>query len=110
MIFILKLVKIFNMNTIESRIINRCVGCGVDMGDSNPRQYCCKSYCPNEEYKEYDKKLKVDKWQCGECTITNNTEKCILCGITYKSIPKTDKIDYKIALGLSQTARANTKF
>lgn len=29
--------------------INRCVGCGVDMGERNPRQYCMKSYCPYEE-------------------------------------------------------------
>ena len=27
---------------------NRCVVCKVDMGDSNPRQYCCKTYCPQE--------------------------------------------------------------
>jgi hypothetical protein len=25
---------------------NLCVGCGVDMGACNPRQYCCKTYCP----------------------------------------------------------------
>lgn len=30
--------------------INRCVVCGVDMGDCNPRQYCCKTYCPMENY------------------------------------------------------------
>ena len=24
-----------------------CVGCGIDMGKHNPRQYCCKSYCEN---------------------------------------------------------------
>jgi hypothetical protein len=27
--------------------INRCMGCGVDLGDYNPRQYCCKTYCPD---------------------------------------------------------------
>lgn len=26
---------------------NRCVGCNADLGESNPRQYCCKTYCPN---------------------------------------------------------------
>ena len=31
--------------------INRCLGCGVDMGDTNPRQFCCKSYCPELEPK-----------------------------------------------------------
>lgn len=24
---------------------NYCIECGVDMGPSNPRQLCCKSYC-----------------------------------------------------------------
>jgi hypothetical protein len=26
---------------------NRCVECGVDMGEMNPRQLCCKVYCEN---------------------------------------------------------------
>jgi hypothetical protein len=25
--------------------VNRCVGCGVELGDCNPRQYCNKTYC-----------------------------------------------------------------
>lgn len=25
---------------------NRCLNCGVDMGDQNPRQLCRKTYCP----------------------------------------------------------------
>ena len=28
--------------------VNRCIGCGEDLGDSNPRQYCCKTHCPLE--------------------------------------------------------------
>ena len=28
--------------------VNRCLGCGVDMGECNPRQYCKKTYCPNK--------------------------------------------------------------
>jgi len=28
--------------------VNRCLGCGVDMGECNPRQYCQKTYCPNQ--------------------------------------------------------------
>ena len=28
---------------------NLCVNCCVDMGDDNPRQFCCKTHCPNEE-------------------------------------------------------------
>ena len=30
-------------------LANYCVGCGVNMGDCNPRQYCYKTYCPFEE-------------------------------------------------------------
>ena len=26
---------------------NYCVVCGIDIGDCNPRQLCCKTYCPN---------------------------------------------------------------
>ena len=29
---------------------NRCVGCNQDLGEDNPRQFCCKTYCP--EYSE----------------------------------------------------------
>jgi hypothetical protein len=25
--------------------INRCIICGIDMGECNPRQYCGKTYC-----------------------------------------------------------------
>jgi hypothetical protein len=28
---------------------NLCIGCGVDMGRDNPRQYCRKTYCPHEK-------------------------------------------------------------
>ena len=27
---------------------NLCIACKVDMGNCNPRQYCCKTYCPQE--------------------------------------------------------------
>jgi hypothetical protein len=27
--------------------VNRCTECGVDMGSSNPRQFCRKTYCEN---------------------------------------------------------------
>lgn len=27
---------------------NFCIGCGINMGDCNPRQYCYKIYCPVE--------------------------------------------------------------
>jgi hypothetical protein len=29
-------------------LANFCLGCGVNLGDCNPRQYCCKLYCPYE--------------------------------------------------------------
>ena len=32
-------------------IKNLCVNCGIDMGECNPRQYCGKWECPNEEGK-----------------------------------------------------------
>ena len=28
--------------------VNRCIICGVDMGYCNPRQLCCKTYCPEQ--------------------------------------------------------------
>jgi len=27
--------------------VNKCVACGVDIGEDNPRQYCMKTYCPD---------------------------------------------------------------
>jgi len=33
-------------------LANFCVGCGVNMGDCNPRQYCYKLYCPFEDLDE----------------------------------------------------------
>jgi len=27
---------------------NKCTICGVDLGECNPRQLCCKTYCPND--------------------------------------------------------------
>lgn len=29
---------------------NRCVGCNIDLGQFNSRQYCCKTYCPDEKF------------------------------------------------------------
>jgi hypothetical protein len=26
-----------------------CIGCNKDLGYNNPRQYCCKTFCPNEK-------------------------------------------------------------
>ena len=100
-------------------IQNKCVGCGIDMGYENPRQYCKKTFCPDEQSSSDDeyidrktwsnpRKIPVDKtkkWICGECTITNYTEKCILCDYTRG---KSNKIIKKISNGLALTARANT--
>lgn len=39
---------------------NRCLGCNEDLGDRNPRQYCCKTYCPELENRRREiKKSKV---------------------------------------------------
>jgi hypothetical protein len=35
-------------DTEEEPVINRCIVCGVDIGEDNPRQYCEKTYCPEE--------------------------------------------------------------
>ena len=32
--------------SLAGRQINLCLGCGVDMGECNPRQYCRKTFCP----------------------------------------------------------------
>jgi hypothetical protein len=44
---------------MEEEITNRCIICGVNLGDCNPRQYCCKTYCPMEtiEYIDLNKKI-----------------------------------------------------
>jgi len=39
--------KQFYKNIKESES-NYCVSCGIDMGENNPRQYCRKTYCPND--------------------------------------------------------------
>lgn len=31
---------------------NLCIICGVDIGSTNPRQYCYKTYCPMETLAE----------------------------------------------------------
>lgn len=35
------------MSQVSTPLRNLCVGCGEDMGSTNPRQYCRKTYCPN---------------------------------------------------------------
>ena len=32
---------------------NLCLGCQVDMGPDNPRQYCRKTYCPDVEFEHF---------------------------------------------------------
>jgi hypothetical protein len=31
--------------SIKRKSTNLCVSCGIDMGETNPRQYCGKTYC-----------------------------------------------------------------
>lgn len=33
---------------------NKCTVCGIDMGEHNPRQLCCKTYCPLQSKSSYD--------------------------------------------------------
>jgi hypothetical protein len=33
--------------------VNRCVDCKVDIGQSNPRQYCAKTHCENAPLDDY---------------------------------------------------------
>ena len=37
-----------NLDISQVDSINRCIICFDDLGDSNPRQYCYKTYCPYE--------------------------------------------------------------
>lgn len=39
-------VKVINIYEMD-KLINRCIECGIDMGDQNPRQLCGKTYCYN---------------------------------------------------------------
>ena len=41
-----KTINMVKQDIINEEIdINRCVECGIDLGDCNPRQYCAKTYC-----------------------------------------------------------------
>ena len=42
--------KTINMSKqeIDDLRINKCIECGIDMGECNPRQYCGKTYCFNQ--------------------------------------------------------------
>lgn len=40
------------VNIDDELNVNRCLGCGVDLGACNPRQYCCKTHCPYEVYQQ----------------------------------------------------------
>ena len=37
----------FNYSYQDDEIKNLCLDCGVDMGPTNPRQLCGKTYCNN---------------------------------------------------------------
>lgn len=39
---------------------NQCIVCKIDMGESNPRQLCGKTYCTNDPYKHDDSDTEVD--------------------------------------------------
>jgi Icc-related predicted phosphoesterase len=48
-------------HNIEERK-NRCIECNIDIGQCNPRQLCCKTYCPNILNKSYTLTI-----QCSVC-------------------------------------------
>jgi len=37
----------FNYSYQDDEIKNLCLDCGIDMGPTNPRQLCGKTYCNN---------------------------------------------------------------
>ena len=45
-----EIIEDFKMLLVKHQegVMNRCVQCGTDMGISNPRQLCGKTYCYNE--------------------------------------------------------------
>ena len=45
-------------STTEEKI--RCVECGTDMGQCNPRQYCGKLYCLNPSYESDDESIDLE--------------------------------------------------
>lgn len=44
--------KLLECIEYEKTAHHRCIVCKIDMGPSNPRQYCCKTYCPEEKTKK----------------------------------------------------------
>ena len=38
------------LHTVDfTPVVNACLGCGEDMGESNPRQFCWKTRCPVDD-------------------------------------------------------------
>ena len=58
---------------------NKCLGCGIDMGECNPRQFCKKSYCPFDDLFDDNSndiiiEIKNSKRKCDD-NITKNESK-----------------------------------
>ena len=53
--------KRFTSKPTYEGVINRCLGCGIDMGEFNSRQYCEKNYCPFEymNFSDNDSEIKL---------------------------------------------------
>jgi hypothetical protein len=45
-----EIIKYYNQEFEYAKSTYYCVCCGVDLGPQNPRQYCCKTYCPEESF------------------------------------------------------------
>lgn len=35
---------------INTFYYNKCICCGINLGENNPRQYCMKTFCPYEDF------------------------------------------------------------
>ena len=62
---------------------NTCMICGVDMGDCNPRQYCCKTYCPEDTQQSQSDDVQLDDIPLNDDVQSDDISmnKCIVCGI-----------------------------
>ena len=68
----------------------RCVGCGIDMGSCNPRQYCCKTYCPKEYISDDEPEENKADNSSNESDIDNNSDDNIVDNNNDKIVDKTE--------------------
>lgn len=62
---------------------NHCVVCGVDMGACNPRQLCCKTYCPTEKwFDSHEEDYKQNHVKLMDNPIINCINELVKTGLT----------------------------